>query len=202
MLREIHKSSLLENEEKVNLLLAIDEVNAMTLECDAKVDEMAKKMELVDLSHKLYLRPGMERVELNLDHLGRELLFKGDLQRAGSNRFTWLETHAILFDHYLVLAKTIPRREGGTTQEVYDVSKLVSTKLRYNCPDTVSQFLCNCLYLRAPMTRPWSSRPSRVWPSLQVCVRLTPEAENFRFPRTGRALRRRTRKARTGLAYQ
>jgi hypothetical protein len=73
----------------------------------------------------------MERVELNLDHLGRELIFQGELQRAGANRFTWLETHAILFDHYLVLAKTLtkPNSTDGRKKEVYDVSKLVSTKL-------------------------------------------------------------------------
>jgi hypothetical protein len=96
------------------------------------VDEQSKKVEMIELQSKLHLRPGMERVELNLDHLGRELIFKGDLQRAGANRFTWLETHAILFDHYLVLAKTVAKPDsgaGGRKKEVYDVSKLVSSKL-------------------------------------------------------------------------
>jgi hypothetical protein len=84
-------------------------------------------VEMIDLQSKLFLRPGMERVELNLDHLGRELIFKGELQRAGANRFTWLETHCILFDHYLVLAKTINQRDKATgkQKDVYDVSKLV-----------------------------------------------------------------------------
>lgn len=117
-----------DTEEKANLSTAIEEIKAVTLECDAKVDEQSKKVEMIELQAKLFLRPGMERVELNLDHLGRELLFQGDLQRAGANRFTWLETHAILFDHYLVLAKTVVQRDagGGRKKEVYDVSKLVS----------------------------------------------------------------------------
>ena len=82
---------------------------------------------MIELDYKIRHRPGMH-VELNLNHLGRELIFKGDLQRAGANRFTWLETHAILFDHYLVLAKTVakPDTAGGRKTEVYDVSKLVS----------------------------------------------------------------------------
>jgi hypothetical protein len=120
-----------DTEEKTTLATAIDEIKAVTLECDAKVDEQSKKVEMIELQSKLHLRPGMERVELNLDHLGRELIFKGDLQRAGANRFTWLETHAILFDHYLVLAKTVikPDSPGGRKKEVYDVSKLVSWEL-------------------------------------------------------------------------
>jgi hypothetical protein len=135
LLREVLKHSI-DNEEKNNLTVAIDEINAVTLECDAKVDEQSKKVEMVELSNKLYLRPGMERVELNLDHLGRELVFKGDLQRAGANRFTWLETHAILFDHYLVLAKTVVQRDSPAARrkEIYDVSKLVS----YHKSDIVS----------------------------------------------------------------
>ncbi|KAH8660666.1 CNH domain-containing protein [Tricladium varicosporioides] len=112
-----------DTEEKVNLAVAIEEIKAVTLECDAKVDEQTKKVEMIELQNKLFLRPGM-RVELNLDHLGRELIFKGDLQRAGANRFTWLETHAILFDHYLVLAKTVINRDGGRKKEGFDVSKL------------------------------------------------------------------------------
>lgn len=126
MLREVLKTSIIDTEEKTNLITAIDEINAVTLECDAKVDEEAKKVQMIELHHKLFLRPGMERVELNLDHLGRQLIFQGDLQRAGSNRFTWLETHAILFDHYLVLAKIVTQRDAaGRKKDVYDVSKVV-----------------------------------------------------------------------------
>lgn len=122
-----------ESEEKTNLAMAIEEIKKVTMECDAKVDEMQKKVEMQELGQKLFLRPGMERVELNLDHLGRELLFKGDLQRPGTNRFQWLETHALLFDNYLVLAKTVLQRDinGARKKEVYDVSKLVSPAMFY-----------------------------------------------------------------------
>lgn len=120
------KRSTIDNEEKRNLQVAKDEIKAVTLECDARVAEMSRKVDLSDLQAKLILRPGMQRVELNLDHLGRELIFKGDLLRMGGNRFTWLETHALLFDHYLVLAKTVTYREadGVTKSEKYDVSRL------------------------------------------------------------------------------
>jgi hypothetical protein len=123
-----------DTEEKANLATAIEEIKQVTLECDAKVDEQSKKVDMIELQGKLILRPGM-RVELNLDHLGRELIFKGDLQRAGANRFTWLETHAILFDHYLVLAKTVSKQESaaGRKREVYDVSKLVRSNARPYC---------------------------------------------------------------------
>jgi hypothetical protein len=120
------KNSTVDNEEKRNLIIAKEEIKAVTLECDARVAEMGRKVSLTDLQAKLILRPGMQRVELNLDHLGRELIFRGDLQRMGGSRFNWLETHALLFDHYLVLAKTVAYREqdGVTKSEKYDVSRL------------------------------------------------------------------------------
>jgi hypothetical protein len=127
LLGTVLKRSTVDNEEKRNLQIAMDEIKAVTLECDNRVAEMSRKVDLSDLQAKLILRPGMQRVELNLDHLGRELIHRGDLQRMGGNRFTWLETHALLFDHYLVLAKTVSYREadGVTKSEKYDVSRLV-----------------------------------------------------------------------------
>ncbi|KAI4675377.1 uncharacterized protein J4E84_010119 [Alternaria hordeiaustralica] len=120
------KYSTVDNEEKRNLQVAKEEIKAVTLECDSRVAEMSRKVSLTDLQAKLILRPGMQRVELNLDHLGRELIFRGDLQRMGGSRFNWLETHALLFDHYLVLAKAVSFREadGVTKSEKYDVSRL------------------------------------------------------------------------------
>jgi hypothetical protein len=146
LLREVHKHSN-DGEEKSNLATAIDEINVVTMECDAKVAEMQKKVEMTELSNKLYLRPGMERVELNLDHLGRELVYEGDLQRAGANRFTWLETHGILFDHYFILAKTTAQRDAtaGYKREIYDVSKLVSDpdRMMFATTNQYSLFLWN-----------------------------------------------------------
>lgn len=125
------KATTQEGPEKDNLLVAIEEVKAVTLDCDARVAEMSKRVDLADLSNKLKLRPGMEKVQLNLMHLGREVIFQGDLQRKGTNKVSWLDIHAILFDHYLVLAKSIQQRDaaGGLKHEVYDVSKLVSSDL-------------------------------------------------------------------------
>ncbi|KAL8967625.1 MAG: hypothetical protein Q9183_002826, partial [Haloplaca sp. 2 TL-2023] len=126
LLSSVHKSMAQDSEEKANLQKAIDEVKTVTLECDTKVAEQAKGVTLSELQAKLVLRPGMEKVKLNLTHLGREIIYQGDLQRVGGSRFSWLDVHAILFDHYLVLAKTVSQRDaaGGLKYEKYDVSKL------------------------------------------------------------------------------
>ncbi|MCJ1474008.1 hypothetical protein MMC13_002664 [Lambiella insularis] len=126
LLSTVLKATKQEGAEKNNLQRAIEEIRVVTLECDARVAETAKRVDLADLSSKLKLRPGMEKVQLNLTHLGREIIFQGDLQRKGTNKVSWLDTHAILFDHYLVLAKPMQQRDaaGGLKHEVYDVSKL------------------------------------------------------------------------------
>jgi RhoGEF domain/Pleckstrin homology domain len=127
LLSTVLKSTVKDSEEKLNLQFAIDEIKAATFECNIKVHEMEKKMELLDLKDKLRLRPNMEKeVELNLDHLGRDLIKRGDLLRAGGKGFQWVDTHALLFDHYFVLAKTVVGRDsaGGAKYEHYDVSKV------------------------------------------------------------------------------
>ncbi|KAK6359863.1 hypothetical protein TWF696_000996 [Orbilia brochopaga] len=127
LLQTILKHTLKEGDEKVALQAAIEEIKAVTLECDARVDEASKKVTLLELGRKLIMRPGMA-VDLRLEEKGREIVYQGDLQRTG-NRFTWLETHAILFDHYLVLAKTVQTKydangPGKSKYQKYDVSRL------------------------------------------------------------------------------
>jgi hypothetical protein len=127
LLQTVLKNMPTESEEKMNLQFAVDEVRAATFECNAKVAEMERKISLLELQNKIRLRKGMEReVELNLDHLGREVIIRGDLQRAGGKGFAWVDTHAILFDHYLVLAKATTHRDpaSGRRYEIYDVSKV------------------------------------------------------------------------------
>ena len=140
LLQTVHKNMVTESEEKNNLSIAIEEIKAVTLECDAKVAEMSKRTDLADLQNKLKLRPGMEKVQLNLNHLGREIVFRGDLQRRGNNKVNWLDVHAILFDHYMVLTKPIQQRDaaGGLKHEVYDVSKLVCSSSFYAIPSSHS----------------------------------------------------------------
>ncbi|RMZ83812.1 hypothetical protein DV738_g1023, partial [Chaetothyriales sp. CBS 135597] len=121
LLGVVYKNMTKDSEEKTNLGYAIDEIKAATFEADSKFDEQKNKMELREYGTKLKLRPGMEReVELNLNHLGREILMKGDLLRPGGKGLNWVETHAVLFDHYLVLAKQV---KGGS-KDYYDVSKV------------------------------------------------------------------------------
>lgn len=123
LLFTVLKNTTTETEEKHNLERAIEEIKAVTLDCDARVDEMSKHVKMIELESKLIMREW--GVKLRLEEKGRELIFQGELQRTGrSNRFTWLETHCILFDHYLILAKTIMQKEGAAKQERYDVSRM------------------------------------------------------------------------------
>ncbi|KAI2619647.1 CNH domain-containing protein [Hypoxylon sp. NC1633] len=121
LLETVLKNMVQDSEEKANLKRAIEEVKLMTLECDAKVDEMQKKVTMIELDQMLVLRPGFH-ADLNLDDHGRELILQGDLQRMGSKGVRWVDTHALLFDHYLVLAKLVVSRDGRHDRK-YDVSK-------------------------------------------------------------------------------
>jgi hypothetical protein len=123
LLETVKKNMPGESEEKANLERALEEIKRVTHECDEKVAEMTKKIELLDLQSMLVLRPGFQSV-LNLDHLGRELLKHGELQRQGSKGVRWVDTHALLFDHYFILAKGITSKDGKTDKK-YDVSKEV-----------------------------------------------------------------------------
>ncbi|KAJ5833592.1 hypothetical protein N7474_001903 [Penicillium riverlandense] len=127
LLATVHKNMPKDSEEKTNLAQAIEEIKVVALECDNKVGEMNKKADLMELAAKLQLRPEMQKeVELNLEHLGRQIIYRGDLQRPGTRTRFLVDTHAILFDHYLVLAKSFSTRDSARTAkyERYDVSKL------------------------------------------------------------------------------
>ncbi|KAK6075799.1 Rho1 guanine nucleotide exchange factor 3 [Seiridium cupressi] len=115
------KNMLDDNEEKANLMKAMEEIKQVALEADAKVDEMTKKVTMIELDQMLVLRPGFH-ADLNLDHLGRELIIQGDLQRMGSKGVRWVDTHALLFDHYLILSKLVVAKDGRQDKK-YDVSK-------------------------------------------------------------------------------
>ncbi|KAH6973490.1 CNH domain-containing protein [Ilyonectria sp. MPI-CAGE-AT-0026] len=121
LLESVEHKMIGDSEEKVNLVKAIGEVKIVTLECDAKVAEMNKRVEMMDLNRMLVLRPGFHSV-LNLDHLGRELIFQGELQRMGSKGVRWVDTHALLFDHYFILAKAVIPKDGKGEKK-FDVSK-------------------------------------------------------------------------------
>ncbi|KAF6827663.1 rho guanyl nucleotide exchange factor [Colletotrichum plurivorum] len=121
LLETVEKKSVRDDEEKANLQRAIAEIRNVTMECDTKVAEMQKKVEMMELNSMLVLRPGFHSV-LNLDHLGRELIKQGDLQRMGSKGVRWVDTHALLFDHYFILAKVVSLKDGRGEKK-YDVSK-------------------------------------------------------------------------------
>lgn len=140
--------------EKENLSKAITELGQLVEQCSLQVEMNSKKCELMELRSKLQMRLEIEKIELNLDHVGREVIFRGDLQRPGPNRVTWLETHAILFDHYLVLAKPVQSRSKGTK---YEVSKLVG---RFFSFEAGTQLIVSTADTYGPFGPPESERPS------------------------------------------
>lgn len=120
LLESIDHKMQKESEEKTNLQKAIDEIKSVTHECDAKVADTNKRVAMMELDRKLVLRPGFQSI-LNLDRPERQLVHKGDLTRLGSKGVRWVDMHAILFDHYLILAKEVSTRDGR--EKKYDVSK-------------------------------------------------------------------------------
>ncbi|KAL9089027.1 MAG: hypothetical protein Q9159_002745 [Coniocarpon cinnabarinum] len=122
LLQVVLKNMKQDSEEKQNLQLAIEEIQEATRECNARLADETRKVELLDLQSRLKLRQEMSKVELNLTQWGRELIHSGQLQREGNTRFTWLDIQAILLDNFLILAKKLPVRDGKP--ELYDVSKM------------------------------------------------------------------------------
>lgn len=121
LLESVDHKMIGDSEEKANLQKAIQEIKTVTHECDAKVAETNKRVEMMDLDRMLVLRPGFQSV-LNLDHLGRALILQGDLQRLSSTGMRWVDTHALLFDHYFILAKVVASKDGKAEKK-YDVSR-------------------------------------------------------------------------------
>ena len=131
LLESVEQKMLADSEEKANLAKAISEIRVVVLECDEKVEETTKRVEMMELDRMLVLRPGFHSV-LNLDHVGRKLLIQGDVQRLGSKGMRWVDTHGLLFDHYMILAKEVSSKEGRADKK-YDVSREVSTLTSLRC---------------------------------------------------------------------
>ncbi|KHO00158.1 Rho guanyl nucleotide exchange factor [Metarhizium album ARSEF 1941] len=121
LLQSVEHKTVGDSEEKTILQKAIQEIQTVTLECDAKVAETNKRVQMMELDRMLVLRPGFQSV-LNLDHLGRVLIMQGELQRMGSKGMRWVDSHALLFDHYLILAKVVVPKDGRGERK-YDVSR-------------------------------------------------------------------------------
>ncbi|PFH57677.1 hypothetical protein XA68_14705 [Ophiocordyceps unilateralis] len=121
LLGTVEKNTVDESEEKTNLQRAIQEIRAVTIECDAKVAETEARVHMMALDQMLVLRPGFQSV-LNLHHLGRALIKQGELQRMGSKGMRWVDTHALLFDHYLILSKVVFTKDGRSEKK-FDVSR-------------------------------------------------------------------------------
>ncbi|KAG6037844.1 hypothetical protein E4U41_004666 [Claviceps citrina] len=104
LLQSVEHKMVGDSEEKANLQKAIQEIQTVTHECDAKVAETNKVVELAQLRRMISSRNHVHST-LNLDHLGRVLIMQGELQRMGSKGMRWVDSHVILFDHYLIISK-------------------------------------------------------------------------------------------------
>ncbi|KAJ4316522.1 Rho guanine nucleotide exchange factor [Fusarium piperis] len=121
LLESVEHKMKSDSEERTNLIKAIQEIKVVAHECDGRVAEMNKKVQMTDLNRMIVFRPGYHHA-LNLEAHNHELLFEGDLQRMGSKGVRWVDTHALLFDHYLILAKTVTPKDGKGEKK-YDVNK-------------------------------------------------------------------------------
>ncbi|KAG6085185.1 hypothetical protein E4U16_007401 [Claviceps sp. LM84 group G4] len=119
LLQSVEHKMVGDSEEKTNLQKAIQEIQTVTHECDAKVAETNKRVEMAEL-HRMLIPRGKFGLGLNLDQKGRVLIIQGELQRMGSKGMRWVDSHVLLFDHYLILAKASKDAKGLKT---YDVSR-------------------------------------------------------------------------------
>jgi hypothetical protein len=124
LLQSVEHKMMGDSEEKTNLQRAIQEIQETTQICDLKVAESESRVGMMELDRTLVLRSGFQSV-LNLDHLGRVLLREGDLQRMGSKGMRWVDSRALLFDHYFILAKKTTTTKDGRAEQKYDVSREV-----------------------------------------------------------------------------
>jgi hypothetical protein len=120
------RKSVNDNEEKKTLQSAIEEIRKVTFECDTRVGDGTRKVELSSLQSRFQFKGNLPRVDLNLDHLGRELLHQGELVRIGGTRFTLVESYCFLFDHFFVLAKqeNIKSADGVVKSDQYDITRM------------------------------------------------------------------------------
>jgi hypothetical protein len=124
LLATILKCSLVPNEERRLLEKAIDEIKKVTQELDARVAAQEGKVALYQLQSKLKFRPEIPKINLNLDHLGRELIYQGELKRTSKAKLSLLDTQAILLDNFLVIARITSKNDSRDLSETYDVTKL------------------------------------------------------------------------------
>ena len=82
------RKSIHDNEEKKTLQSAIEEIKKVTHECDTRVGDGSRKVELSSLQSRFAFKGNLPRVNLNLDHLGRELIHHGELVRR------WKQVHS------------------------------------------------------------------------------------------------------------
>lgn len=188
LLAEVVKNSDASSEEMMNMQKAIAEVKAVAIECDIKVAETNKRVEMMELDRMLVLRPGFQSI-LNLDHLGRQLIMQGELTRLGSKGVRWVDMHALLFDHYLILAKAVASRDGKDKK--YDVSKEVcfQTQPKVDYANHGSLSPCHCCSWKAPARSLSNDKRALLllWRELPLHQRLT--RSSARWPQAAAASR-------------
>jgi hypothetical protein len=113
---------------------AIAECDVITSLCNSRLEQVEKKVEIIDLKDQIRFKSNEEKVDLRLEDKKRKVIRRGDVTRRGDYRLDWIPTHLILLDNFLVISKI---RKGLHGSEYY-VTKKVSSNHHFCLVDISS----------------------------------------------------------------
>lgn len=126
LLGAIKKYTLASDPEYLLLEKAIAECDDITRDCNNRIAEVEKQVEILNLNDQIRFKSPEETVDLKLGDKRRKVLRRGEVTRRGDYRMDWVPTHLILFDHFLVLSKI---RKGLGGNQYYVTKKPIPMDL-------------------------------------------------------------------------
>lgn len=130
-----------ENPDHQLLDRCMEECRSILNEYNARHGEAEDLSSILTLDEKIQFRSAEEKVDLRLSEGRRKIVYESDVLRKGEFGIDFVDSHMILLDHYLIMAKV--RKEH---MDKYLVSKKVSI-LAYNfllCLKDFLTFLAYC----------------------------------------------------------
>lgn len=122
LLRTIQKTTMTSDSEWQLLEKCITECDALTGECNKRLERVEKTMEILDLQEQLQFKSPEVTANLRMKDPRRKVIRRGDVLRRGEYKLDWIEAHIILLDNFLILSK-IRKGANGTR---YYISRRVS----------------------------------------------------------------------------
>ena len=165
LLESVLHNSRQDNEEKQTLKTAIYELKQLIRECDDKIAESASVIELRDLQSKLRLGRGMNpQNTVYSDQADWDLVHRGNLLEKHDKGFSLIETHAFVFDRFMVLAKVTANNNTEMPFKRYDMHRPVSHVSLYGFKplNILSLFQWIYLYSKVPRGN-WSVNLPRMF---------------------------------------